>query len=196
LEYGSISVENQKNWWEKRKRARALGRTHDELDDSKRPTRTRTSLKPVENTLKDYIASTAELQWLRIVSQSFEDPQFITIWNSLPDSEKQKLKGIVKNAVARVKSKTVSELKEIYAEEYNNYAKWDVVERVEDMDSRNYRLMVKMSCAVSIEEMKVEDEEQEREKSQTMKKAIIKWNPIEKIKKYRRTGDPLCQSAS
>jgi hypothetical protein len=147
---------------------------HDELDNRKRPTRTRTSLKPVENTMKDYIISTAESQWLSTVLQSFEDPRFIAIWNSLADSEKQKLKGIVKIAAASIKSKTVSELKEIQAEKYNNYAKWDIIEKIEDMDSRNFRLMINMGCAISTEEAK-----------------IIKWNPVEKIKKYRRSVDPL-----
>jgi hypothetical protein len=197
LEYGSISVENRKDWWEKgKKRKRALGRTHDSY--GKKLPRMSTSLTPVEYALRNAIISKAKQQSLGTTSQHFEDLQLNPLWNLLPNPEKQKQKLIhlinksVSDIKAETKYKQEGETEEKKQEEESNYARWDATEELENLDVRESELMRKMAQCAAIEEveMEAEDESKGLQKSRT-KKVIVKWNPIMEIKKYRHSVDPL-----
>ena len=53
-------------------------------------------------------------------------------------------------------------------------SKWEVVEKIEDIDPRIYKFFKIMGPMVTVEE----------EKNDT----VIKWNPVKQIKEYRRLG--------
>jgi hypothetical protein len=80
LEYGSVSVEVQKNWWQENegKRKKAKGRTHDDYHKQ-----SRVILKPVEHALFNMVQTHADETYLKIARQGLEEIQRSPLWQRL-----------------------------------------------------------------------------------------------------------------
>ena len=134
-------------------------------------------MKPVEYALKNEISAKAELGYsdrLATVTAQLrrEGWQFVPFSSPLPDSERQKLEKYSSKLHVRTEARN----KQLEEEELRN-SKWEVVEKIEDIDPRIYKFFKMMGPMVTIED--------ENNGSR------IKWNPVKQIKLYRRVGDPV-----
>jgi hypothetical protein len=137
----------------------------------------RDGLKPVEYALKNGISAKVEESYsnrlARVTAQlRLEGRRFLPYSPPLSESEGQKLEGYSRILQARTEARK----KQLEEEELRN-SKWEVVEKIEDIDPRIYKFFKIMGPMVTIEE----------ENNDT----VIKWNPIKQIKLYRRLGDPI-----
>jgi hypothetical protein len=183
LEYGSVVIEDQKDWWRGKKRLRSKGKTHESYKSKQL-----NELKPAEIALKNIIESLS----YKFLVRSFDSPEFSKMLSLIPDTEKQrKVKEIAKDFATSVHTVESLKQKEIKEEE-SKYSKWDVVEEL-DTNSREYRLFKQvrnMTRATNI--LKSQDRNYDREeKEEKTGKVVVTWNPIKEIKIYRRAGDPL-----
>jgi hypothetical protein len=146
-------------------------------ESSRQPASRRDGLKPVENALKNKIMTHTEESYsnrlVRIITQlRREGWRFLPFSAPLPDSERQKLEEYSSklHAIAEERRKQLEE-------EQLTYSKWEVIQKIDDVDPRIYEFMKKMGPMVNIE-VKNND-------------TVIKWNPVKLIRSYRRVGDPI-----
>jgi hypothetical protein len=182
LEYGSIGIEKQKNYWEGKERKRAKGRTHESYKK-----KARTNLKPVEYSLQNLILSKVDDFFLNSLRQEFENPaqsQLISAIEALPYSEQQKFREIIKNRLTNIKIKRESQRKQIEEEEGHKFEKWDVVEEL-DLNSREYKLMGIIGRGI------ISTLIAKKENDKVRNVVVVKWNPVKEILRYRRSLDIL-----
>ncbi|HEY9388005.1 MAG TPA: hypothetical protein VIP70_13270 [Nitrososphaeraceae archaeon] len=169
LEYGSISIEKQKNW-EKKEKKRAQGRTHDSY--SNRP---RTSLKPSEyafdNTLLEWFQKEITIEESKQLKVLRHSPQ----WNLLTESEKHE----IEDAIPKIKPRTETRKKQRHTQ--LDGSKWEVIEKIEDIDPPVFKLIKTMGSDIVLE--------RHNNKQEWNGNDIIKWNPIREIKRYRQSVD-------
>jgi hypothetical protein len=167
-------VEKQKNWWTKNvRKGRAKVRTHDDYR-----IRSRTILRPVEYALINAVQADLDETHLKIAIQTLEQLRRSPLWQSMSVLERQIPIDEVFKARARVDARNKQVEKE---KQFENDSKFDVIEKVEEVDPRIYKIMKILGKDV------ITSKNEEGGKSNN----IIKWNPIKKIGEYRRSVDPL-----
>jgi hypothetical protein len=182
LEYGSIVLESQKP--RARRKDRIVSKRNI-VDRHRRPSRT--GLNPVELSLEKKILTLVEDTWLDSISDTLADPQFYRKFRSLADSRKQRLLQSVKNGLLHLERK--AEFNRRHNEELEQKSsRWQVVEEVEQLNSKEYELTKRLGKHV-IEDFRLIVDDSGRKE---MKKVIV-WNPAKEIERYRQDGDPLRQ---
>jgi hypothetical protein len=115
---------------------------------------------------------------LKIAIQTLEQLRRSPLWQSMSVLERQIPIDEVFKARARVDARNKQVEKE---KQFENDSKFDVIEKVEEVDPRIYKIMKILGKDV------ITSKNEEGGKSNN----IIKWNPIKKIGEYRRSVDPL-----
>jgi hypothetical protein len=167
---GSISVEKQKNWWDKKERKRAKGKTHESYN--RKP---RALLRPNE-----YAFDNSLIEWFRKVittkgTEALEKLQDSPQWNLFTDVEKHKLE----DAIMKIKSS--EDMKGQQKQTDYDHSKWQVVEKVEDIDPRVFELMRIMSDGIVLERHNANEKWSGND--------VIKYNPFKEILDYRQSPD-------
>jgi hypothetical protein len=127
-------VEKQKNWWTKNvRKGRAKVRTHDDYR-----IRSRTILRPVEYALINAVQADLDETHLKIAIQTLEQLRRSPLWQSMSVLERQIPIDEVFKARARVDARNKQVEKE---KQFENDSKFDVIEKVEEVDPRIYKIM-------------------------------------------------------
>ncbi len=180
-EYGSMSVEQQKDWTKNTKNRHTVGKTHESYHKKQR-----IELKSAEVALINVLESEVEEKVVKL----YDTPEFTQFVKSIPD------RGVRREVIERargikdyVKAKKMSSIKEIEDDE-KRYVKWDITEELAT-SSREYQIMKKIQkMTSSTNTLGLYNGKYDQEGGKD-RKILVTWNPIKEIKRYRKCGDPL-----
>lgn len=182
LDHGSVQLYVEKGS-ERRGEVRRILSLRNEV--GRKPRQERVKVKPVEYAFFNRLLSDSETRWMKEALKSFEDQQFYEVLDSMPYSERQKLRDHIENACSHIEARMDYERRK-GVEESQKHHKYNLVETLRT-DSWVYKLMQASGCYLPL----TSKEGKEDHCDVAKRKVTIEWNPINSINQYRRFGDPF-----